>query len=133
VARRSVNRAPQPLPDDDDDQPIEQDDSVQDLAVIEDDDEDELLPVVPGTQDVSATPLVAVASRPWYENLPNWIPRYIRESIIELAKVTWPTRQEALNQTVLVIIFSAVFALVFFLIDSGLAAILQAFITKLGR
>lgn len=137
MASRSVKRAtksqPAQAPDDQEDDPIEQDDSVQDLAVIEEDDEDDQLPAVPGTMGVSATPLVAVTSRPWYENLPNWIPRYIRESIIELAKVTWPSRQEALNQTVMVVIFSIIFALVFFLVDSGLAAILQALITKMGH
>ena len=35
---------------------------------------------------------------------PNRIQRYIKETIGELKKVNWPTRQEAINLTVIVLI-----------------------------
>jgi preprotein translocase subunit SecE len=35
---------------------------------------------------------------------PNAIQRYFRETIGELRKVSWPTRQEAINLTIVVLI-----------------------------
>lgn len=35
---------------------------------------------------------------------PNRVQRYIRETIGELRKVTWPTRQETMNLTLVVIV-----------------------------
>ena len=35
---------------------------------------------------------------------PNAIQRYVRETIGELKKVNWPTRQEAVNLTIVVLI-----------------------------
>jgi preprotein translocase subunit SecE len=35
---------------------------------------------------------------------PNVVQRYYRETIGELRKVNWPTRQEAINMTILVVI-----------------------------
>ena len=35
---------------------------------------------------------------------PNAVKRFYRETIGELRKVTWPTRQEAINLTVIVLI-----------------------------
>ena len=34
---------------------------------------------------------------------PNFVVRYFRETRIELAKVSWPTRKEALNLTLIVL------------------------------
>lgn len=93
--------------------------------------EEENLPVAVGPRDVSAAEQVAVAHRPWYENLPGWIPRYIREAIIELYKVTWPTTNEAFRLSTVVVVFSVIFAAAFFLVDSGLTAVLQALITRI--
>ena len=39
---------------------------------------------------------------------PNFISRYSRETIGELRKVTWPTRQEATSLTIVVLIVIAV-------------------------
>ncbi len=35
---------------------------------------------------------------------PNVVQRYYRETVGELRKVNWPTRQEAINMTILVVI-----------------------------
>jgi preprotein translocase subunit SecE len=39
---------------------------------------------------------------------PNFVTRYFRETIGELRKVTWPTRQEATSLTIVVLIVIAV-------------------------
>ena len=39
---------------------------------------------------------------------PNFVSRYFRETIGELRKVTWPTRQEATSLTIVVLIVVAV-------------------------
>jgi preprotein translocase subunit SecE len=35
---------------------------------------------------------------------PNAISRFVRETVGELRKVSWPTRQEAINLTIIVVI-----------------------------
>jgi preprotein translocase subunit SecE len=47
------------------------------------------------------------------------IPKYFKESITELKKVTWPGRKEALKLTLAVFIFSAFFALIIVIADFG--------------
>ncbi len=59
---------------------------------------------------------------------PNRIQRYFRETIGELKKVNWPTRQEAINLTVVVLIvtfsMSAVLGLLDFIFTRLFALIL---------
>ena len=85
------------------------------------------LPAVVEDREVGAPIPVSVTRRPWTDYIPGWIPARIRNSIIELGKVTWPTTKEALNYTTTVIIFAVIFGVVFFAIDqlftSGLSAI----------
>lgn len=50
---------------------------------------------------------------------------FIRETIGELKKVTWPTRQEATNLTRIVLIVIGLMALYFFVIDSAVAFIFE--------
>jgi preprotein translocase subunit SecE len=47
------------------------------------------------------------------------IPKYFKESITELKKVTWPGRKEAWKLTLAVFIFSAFFALIIVIADFG--------------
>ncbi len=47
----------------------------------------------------------------------NAIKRYFRETIGELRKVTWPTRQEATNLTIIVLIVMAGMSIFLFTID----------------
>jgi len=104
-----------------DENDVPEDENDQALALAED-------------RDLDAPSLVALRRRPWYEYLPNWIPARIRNSIIELSKVTWPTSKETMDKTVTVIVFSVIFALVFFAIDqlftSGLGVITDRILTK---
>jgi preprotein translocase subunit SecE len=48
----------------------------------------------------------AVAGRP------NAILRYLRETVGELRKVNWPTRAQAINLTLIVIVVSTVMAII---------------------
>jgi preprotein translocase subunit SecE len=47
----------------------------------------------------------------------NAIVRYLRETWFELRKVSWPTRREAVNLTVIVIVVTSFLALVLSLMD----------------
>jgi preprotein translocase subunit SecE len=47
----------------------------------------------------------------------NAIVRYLRETWFELRKVSWPTRSEATNLTVIVILATSFLALVLSLMD----------------
>jgi len=50
-------------------------------------------------------------------NLPKKLIKYIRESIAELKKVTWPTKKETTNYTLLVIGISLAIATFIGVID----------------
>jgi preprotein translocase SecE subunit len=84
--------------------------------------------------DDDVTPPVAMRRRPWYEYLPNWIPARVRNSIIELYNVTWPTGKETMDKTITVVVFAIVFAIIFFAVDqlftSGLSAITDRIVHK---
>lgn len=54
--------------------------------------------------------------RPRRENAAQ---RFFRETIGELRKVSWPTRQEAVNMTIIVIIVMTVVSLFLWFIDLG--------------
>ena len=43
---------------------------------------------------------------------PNAIVRYLRETVGELRKVNWPTRAQAINLTLIVIVVSTVMAII---------------------
>jgi preprotein translocase subunit SecE len=47
----------------------------------------------------------------------NFIVRYLKETRAELKKVTWPTRQEALNLTLIVVGFTIFMAALLGIID----------------
>lgn len=48
---------------------------------------------------------------------PNRVQRYIKETIGELKKVNWPTRQEAINLTIVVLIVTFSMSVVLGLLD----------------
>lgn len=51
---------------------------------------------------------------------------YFRGVRTEMKKVVWPTRKELVSYTTVVIVVCAVFALGFWLIDTGILAALRA-------
>jgi preprotein translocase subunit SecE len=52
---------------------------------------------------------------------PNFVQRYYRETVGELRKVTWPSREEAINMTGLVLIVLIAMALLLGIIVDGFA------------
>lgn len=57
---------------------------------------------------------------------------YIRSSIAELKKVTWPSRQETMRYTVLVTAVSVIVAAFFASLDFGLGKIVDATLIRRG-
>lgn len=58
------------------------------------------------------------------------ITQYFKESWVELQKVTWPTRKQAIKLTGAVILFSVVFAAGIALLDAVFSNMLQRLILK---
>lgn len=50
---------------------------------------------------------------------------FVRQVRQEVNKVTWPTRTETIQSTLMVVIMVAFASLFFFLVDLGLAALVQ--------
>ncbi|MFN2274318.1 MAG: preprotein translocase subunit SecE [Anaerolineales bacterium] len=61
----------------------------------------------------------------------NPVSRYLRESIAELKKVTWPTRQEAMQLTVIVLIVVTAMSALLGSLDFVFSRLI-AFIISLG-
>ena len=70
--------------------------------------------------------LVAAATNPGRR---LW--RFSQTSRVELKKVVWPTRQEAMQTTIYVIIFALIMGVFFWLLDMGLTR-LARFLTGQG-
>jgi preprotein translocase subunit SecE len=62
---------------------------------------------------------LALAGRDDRPRRENAIQRFFRETIGELRKVSWPTRQEAVNMTIIVIIVMTAVSLFLWFIDLG--------------
>ena len=56
--------------------------------------------------------------------------QYIKDSRTELKKVTWPTRKETINHTLLVVAFSLAVAVFLGIADYILSEIFETFILK---
>jgi preprotein translocase subunit SecE len=48
---------------------------------------------------------------------PNAISRFVRETVGELRKVSWPSRQEAINLTIIVLIVMVVTSIFLYVVD----------------
>jgi preprotein translocase subunit SecE len=60
---------------------------------------------------------------------PNRVQRYFRESIGELKKVNWPTRQEAINLTIIVLIVTFSMSAILGVLDFFFAKIIAFILT----
>lgn len=54
------------------------------------------------------------------------IVRFVKDVVVELKKVTWPTRKNLISYTIAVIIFVIIMMTVIYGIDSGAAAAIKA-------
>jgi len=59
------------------------------------------------------------------EKKQSGIRKYFRGVISELKKVTWPTRKELINTTVVVLVFILIFTAVVGIVDLGLGKLLE--------
>ena len=57
---------------------------------------------------------------PTNEKPKEGIADFARETQREIAKVTWPTRQEIIQTTILIVVFAIVTGVFFLVVDSGL-------------
>lgn len=48
---------------------------------------------------------------------PNAISRFVKETVGELRKVSWPTRQEAINLTIIVVIVMTISSIILYSVD----------------
>ena len=61
----------------------------------------------------------------FFKSLPGRIARSFREMFAELKKVTWPSRKELVNYTLVVIAFMVATGIIIGLIDAGASALIQ--------
>ena len=58
------------------------------------------------------------------------ISKFLKEVKVELAKVSWPTKQQVIQYTLVVVGLSLSVAIFLGLIDAGLVAVLNNFLLK---
>ncbi len=56
--------------------------------------------------------------------------RYIKSSIDELKRVIWPTRRQAIQLSIIVIIFTVIIAAYLAILDLGFRTALQRLLTR---
>ncbi len=61
---------------------------------------------------------------------PKAISRFVRETVGELRKVSWPSRQEAINLTIIVLIVMVIMSIFLWLVDLAGTGLLDLIIPK---
>lgn len=74
---------------------------------------------------------ISVARRNPADYVPEWVPRRLRNSIVELTKVTWPNTDDVRGVVLTVLAMVAIFALLFGLLDLGFSSLLHYITTHL--
>ena len=69
--------------------------------------------------------LGSAAGVAWYTEPGQNLLLFSREAVKEARKVVWPTRKETLQTTGIVFVFVAVMALLLWVVDAGLLALVQ--------
>jgi preprotein translocase subunit SecE len=108
-------------------------DMVTDDNALNGDEDDNVDEAVSGGSEQAVTRASAQATAV-HTGAPAWVmanpfTRYIFESIVELRKVTWPTRQQTWQLTLVVIAMSAFVAILLGLFDLGLVKLIGYLIT----
>ena len=57
---------------------------------------------------------------------------FIRQVRAETAKVVWPSRQDTVRTSILVLIMTTILSLFFFAVDSAFAALVRVLLSLLG-
>lgn len=66
------------------------------------------------------------------EKKPNRLAEYFREARAELRRTTWPTHEEALNLTWIVLIVTVVMAILLWLLGNVFSSIIGQILTSIG-
>lgn len=82
--------------------------------------------VVKGKENTQETFLTKCKN--FFKNLPANIARPFRNMWHELRKVTWPTRQDLINYTLIVLAFLVFMGVVIGLLDLGSTALVKLFV-----
>ncbi len=53
------------------------------------------------------------------------IKKYLRETRVELSKVTWPNRREVVSSTMVIVVMSAFLAIIIGVFDFGLSKLID--------
>ena len=61
----------------------------------------------------------------WFKNIGLRIYRAFKNMLAELKKVTWPTRKELINVSLLVLAFMAIMGVVIGVLDAGAGALMK--------
>ncbi|MDO4740378.1 MAG: preprotein translocase subunit SecE [Eubacteriales bacterium] len=78
------------------------------------------------TPDTKATkPNIFTKIIAWFKNLGLRIFRAFKNMLAELKKVTWPTRKELINVSLLVLAFMAVMGVIIGVLDAGAGALMK--------
>lgn len=65
----------------------------------------------------------------WFKNLGLRIYRAFKNMIAELKKVTWPTRKELINVSLLVLAFMAIMGVVIGVLDAGAGVLMRLIVS----
>lgn len=60
----------------------------------------------------------------------NFLKNYLKETRIELQKVSWPTRKEATRYLIVILIFSGVMAIFLGVFDFGFLQLIERIIVR---
>ena len=66
----------------------------------------------------------------WCKHLPSNIARPFKNMVAELKKVTWPSRQDLTNYSLVVIAFMVLMAVVVGVLDLGASSLMQLLMNK---
>jgi len=61
----------------------------------------------------------------WFKNIGLRIYRAFKNMLAELKKVTWPTRKELINVSLLVLAFMAIMGVIIGVLDAGAGALMK--------
>lgn len=53
------------------------------------------------------------------------VKRFLRETRVELSKVTWPNRREVVSSTLIIVVMSALLAVIIGIYDFGLGTLID--------
>ena len=56
--------------------------------------------------------------------------RYVKETIVEMKKVTWPSKQELIGSTIVTVFTTVVVSVFIFAVDQGLSTLISLVLSR---